>query len=147
MNATKNKGLLITVLGMALLMFASVGVSAAADTSLTKSPPGGAFKKVSALVPLPDYIPGLGTLYVDPATLPVGPFLGYDRQGRLVNITYMIPLADLTKEKAFTGLGANVSGLRVDHTDVVFNPGHPGVPEAHYHITLWLVDTAAQKKM
>jgi len=147
MNATQNKGLLIIVLGMVLLMFASAGVSAAADTSLTKSPPGGAFKKVSALVSPPDYIPGLGTLYVDPATLPLGPFLGYDRQGRLVNITYMIPLADLTKEKAFTGLRAKVSGLPVDHTDVVFNPGHPGVPEAHYHITLWLVDTAAQKKM
>jgi len=147
MNATKNKGLLILALSMALIMSAPLGVNAAAAPSVMKSPPGGAFKKVSALVPLPDYIPGLGTLYVDPATLPVGPFLGYDRQGRLVNITYMIPLADLTKEKAFTGLGANLSGLPVDHTDVVFNPGHPGVPEAHYHITLWLVDTAAQKKM
>src|SRR5437867_7035492 len=33
-----------------------------------KAPPGGAYKKVSSLVPLPDFVPGLGTLYVDPAT-------------------------------------------------------------------------------
>ena len=135
------------LLGASLVMFAWASVGRAAGTSVMKSPPGGAFKKVSELVALPDYIPGLGTLYVDPATLPAGPFLGYDRQGRLVNVTYMIPLADLTKEKGFTGLGTSVSGLRVDHTDIVYNPGHPGVPEPHYHITLWLVKTAAQKKM
>jgi hypothetical protein len=128
-------------------MLAWTDVGNAASPSVTKSPPGGPFKKVSELVALPDYIPGLGSLYVDPATLPAGPFLGYDHQRRLVNITYMVPLADLTKAKAFTGLGTSVSGLRVDHTDVVYNPGHPGVPEPHYHITLWLVNAAAQKKM
>ena len=38
-----------------------------------KAPPGGNFKKVSSLVSLPDFVSGLGTLYVDPATLPQGP--------------------------------------------------------------------------
>ena len=47
----------------------------------SKAPPGGAYKKVSTLVALPDFLPGLGTLYVDPATLPAGPFLAYDHQG------------------------------------------------------------------
>ena len=28
--------------------------------------------------PAPDFLPGMGTLYVDPKTLPAGPFLGYD---------------------------------------------------------------------
>ncbi|MEZ4547090.1 MAG: hypothetical protein R3B51_04930 [Thermodesulfobacteriota bacterium] len=39
------------------------------------APPGGKYQKVSSLVELPDFIPGLGVLYVDPATLPAGPFL------------------------------------------------------------------------
>src|SRR5436309_9931615 len=30
-----------------------------------KAPPGGSFRKVSTLVQLPDFLPGLGTLYVD----------------------------------------------------------------------------------
>src|ERR671925_52643 len=46
-----------------------------------KAPPGGAFRKVSTLVQLPEFLPGLGILYVDPRTLPAGPFLAYDRQG------------------------------------------------------------------
>jgi hypothetical protein len=109
------------------------------DTSATAphAPPGGAYQKVSALVPLPDFIPGLGTLYVDPATLPAGPFLGYDHHGNLVNSIYMIPLKDLNAQKAFSGL--KVAQERVDHVDIVFNAGHPGVAEPHYHVTLWYV--------
>ncbi|HET9293832.1 MAG TPA: hypothetical protein VFO06_06020 [Gemmatimonadales bacterium] len=135
-----------TVLG---LLLASAGTATAQrqastmrmhpDTSATTphAPPGGAYQKVSALVPLPDFIPGLGTLYVDPATLPAGPFLGYDRQRNLVNSIYMIPLKDLNAQKAFSGL--KVAQERVDHVDIVFNAGHPGVAEPHYHVTLWYV--------
>src|SRR5207249_2705719 len=65
-----------------------------------KAPPGGAYKKVSTLVALPDFVPGLGTLYVDPATLPAGPFLAYDHQGNLVSSIYMIPLKDMNAQKA-----------------------------------------------
>jgi hypothetical protein len=72
--------------------------------SVSKAPPGGGYKKVSTLVKLPDFLPGLGTLYVDPNTLPAGPFLAYDHRGRLVSTIYMIPLADLQKEKAFASL-------------------------------------------
>ena len=100
-------------------------------------PPGAAYQKVSALVPLPDFIPGMGTLYVDPTTLPAGPFLAYDHQGKLVSTIYMIPLKDMNAKKAFTGL--KVGTERVDHVDVVFNAGHPGVAEPHYHIVLWYI--------
>lgn len=100
-------------------------------------PPGAAYKKVSTLVPLPDFIPGMGTLYVDPATLPAGPFLAYDHQGKLVSTIYMIPLKDMNAKKAFTDL--KVGTERVDHVDVVFNAGHPGVAEPHYHIVLWYI--------
>jgi len=100
-------------------------------------PPGGTYKKVSTLVPLPDFIPGLGTLYVDPATLPAGPFLAYDHQGHLVSSIYMIPLKDMNAQKAFSGL--KVARERVDHVDIVFNAGHPGVAEPHYHVIVWYV--------
>ncbi len=103
----------------------------------TKPPAG--FKKVSTLVKLPDYLPGLGVLYVDPSTLPVGPFLGYDKKGRLVNVTYMVPLKDLDAQKKYEDLGSKLGRLKIDHTDLVYNPGHPGVEEPHYHVIEWLI--------
>ena len=102
-----------------------------------KAPPGGTYKKVSALVPLPDFLPGLGTLYVDPATIPAGPFLAYDHHGALVSSIYMIPLKDMNAQKSFSDLKA--AHERVDHVDVVFNAGHPGVAEPHYHVIVWYI--------
>jgi hypothetical protein len=67
---------------------------------------------VSELVKLPDFLPGLGTLYVDPKTLPEGPFLAYDHAGKLVCTIYMIPLKDLDAQKAWNELpapGGNVN--------------------------------------
>ena len=114
-------------------------VPLAAENTLAPlhEPPGGTYQKVSALVPLPDFVPGLGTLYVDPATLPAGPFLAYDHQGNLVSSIYMVPLKDLNARKAFSGL--KVAQARADHVDIVFNAGHPGVAEPHYHVIVWYV--------
>jgi hypothetical protein len=102
-----------------------------------KAPPGGAYKKMSSLAQLPDYLPGLGTLYVDPATLPAGPFLAYDRQGNLVSSVYMIPLKDFRAGKAFNALAA--AKAEIDHVDMYYNNGHAGVPDPHYHIVLWYI--------
>jgi hypothetical protein len=109
------------------------------DTSAARlhEPPGGAYKKVSTLVALPDFVPGLGTLYVDPATLPAGPFLAYDHQGNLVSSIYMIPLKDMNAQKPFSDL--KVGRERADHVDIVFNAGHPGVAEPHYHVIVWYI--------
>jgi hypothetical protein len=123
------------VLGAALL----VAVPDIASAQRT-SPPGGAYQKVSKLVPLPDYLPGLGTLYVDPATLPAGPFLAYDHAGSLVSSIYMIPLKDMNAQKGFTNLKAGHAN--VDHVDIVYNAGHPGVAEPHYHVIVWYVSPA-----
>jgi hypothetical protein len=123
------------------LIVAAPPVSAA---GITTSPPAN-YKKVSTLVKLPDFLPGLGTLYVDPATLPVGPFLGYNHKGKLVNITYMVPLKDIDGHKNFEKLGEVAAGVKVDHTDIQYNPGHPGVEEPHYHIVQWLISPAAVK--
>ena len=110
--------------------------------NVAKAPPGGAYKKVSTLVKLPDFLPGLGTLYVDPKTLPAGPFLAYDHKGQLVSTIYMIPLKDMQGQKAFADLAA--PGGRVNHVSIYYNAGHPGVPEPHYHIVLWHVSPAQE---
>ena len=99
--------------------------------------PGGDYRKVSELVELPDFIPGMGTLYVQPDTLPAGPFLAYDRDGEHVSTIYMIPLADMKDHANWRELGTRERG--VHSVDVTYNPGHPGVNEPHYHVALWHV--------
>jgi hypothetical protein len=125
-------------IALVLALVASTATAVVAVAQQT-APPGGEYKKVSALVPLPDFIPGLGTLYVDPKTLPAGPFLAYDRQGQLVSSVYMIPLKDLTAHKAFDRLAA--AKEKVDHIDIRYNAGHPGVAEPHYHVVIWYVSS------
>jgi len=105
--------------------------------SVEMAPPPAPYKKVSTLVKLPDFLPGLGTLYVDPQTLPAGPFLAYDHKGKLVSTIYMIPLKDIDAHKKFDELKA--PGGRVVSVDMYFNAGHPGVEEPHYHVVLWHV--------
>src|SRR5687767_15921444 len=121
-------------LALSLAVFATIGCS---SVMAQQTAPPANYKKVSTLVALPDFVPGLGTLYVDPATLPAGPFLAYDHQGNLVSSIYMIPLKDMNAHKAFSGL--KVAQERVNHVDIMFNAGHPGVAEPHYHVILWYV--------
>ena len=131
---------LVAVLGAGMLV-------ASPDTAEAqrKAPPGGAYQPVSKLVPLPDFLPGLGQLFVDPATLPAGPFLAYDRQGSLVSSIYMIPLKDLNAKKVFTNLKA--AHANVDHVGIVYNAGHPGVAEPHYHFIVWYVSPAREAQL
>ena len=129
-----------TLLGAAAALIiagASPSFAHEADASLAKSPPAAPYQQVSKLVKLPDFVPGLGQLFVDPSTLPAGPFLAYDRDGELVSTIYMIPIEDLNPDKKFDSLA--VSGAGVDHVDVHFNAGHPGVEKPHAHIILWHV--------
>lgn len=114
----------------------------AADVPAT-SPPGGEYKKVSGLVALPDFIPGMGTLYVNPSTLPAGPFLAYDRTGHLVSTIYMIPLKDMQAKKKFESLAVGKESVK--KVDLYYNAGHPGVAEPHYHVVLWHVPPATAK--
>lgn len=121
----------LAVAATAVLGFAVPG------SAQTQASPPAPYQPVSALVDLPDFIPGMGTLYVDPATLPAGPFLAYDREGDLVSSVYMIPLAAMNEHQNFEALA--VGDGDVDHVDIQYNAGHPGVAEPHYHVTLWYV--------
>ena len=109
----------------------------AQDATVPGHPPEAPYQKVSDLVKLPDFLPGLGELFVDPATLPAGPFLAYDHDGRLVSTVYMIPIKDMNADKSFDNLAQ--PGGNVDHVDIYYNAGHPGVEEPHEHIVLWHV--------
>lgn len=129
MNILKT-GLAATILALTLITF-----SVQAAEAQSHAPPAGDFQKVSELVELPEFIPGLGVLWVDPGTLPAGPFLAYDRDGELVSTVYMVPLDDLNDRKAVTDLDA--ADRPVESVDFQFNAGHPGIPEPHYHVILW----------
>jgi hypothetical protein len=107
---------------------------------LGQAPPGGDYRPVSELVPLPEFIPGMGQLFVQPDTLPAGPFLAYDRTGRLASTVYMIPLSAMNEQQDFADLA--VPGATVKGVDIVYNAGHPGVAEPHYHVVLHHLDPA-----
>jgi hypothetical protein len=117
--------------------------ASATDAVAAKGPPPAGYEKVSTLVKLPEFIPGLGALYVRPQTLPPGPALAYDRDDRLVSTIYMIPVSDIEARKRFEHLA--VGGGGVQDVDVYFNPGHPGVDEPHYHVVLWHVPKESAK--
>jgi hypothetical protein len=134
-DSMKLRTLAATLMALAALSFAgSVSVTAATSQS---EPPGAPYQPLSKLTPLPQFLPGLGSLYVDPATLPVGPFLGYDRKGKLVVSIYMVPLKAMDAQKSFLNLA--VGEKKPDHVTVEFNPGHPGVQEFHYHFNVWYI--------
>lgn len=117
----------------------------AADTAVQSAPPAAPYKAVSSLVKLPDFIPGLGQLFVNPATLPAGPFLGYDHDGKLVSTTYMIPLSMMKADMNLADLKAPAG--TVDHVDMMYNAGHPGVAEPHIHVVLWNIPADQESRV
>ena len=114
-----------------------VGTAALAqDTAASmQSPPPAPFVQVSEIVELPEFFPGLGTLFVDPATLPAGPFLGYDHDGRLSATIYMPTMEGLESGTAYNDLA--LGAPEVVATDIYFNAGHPGVEQPHAHVVLY----------
>ena len=131
--------MLAAILATFMVLTLAGGLSALAATRHSE-PPGAPYQPISKLTPLPQFLPGLGSLYVDPATLPVGPFLGYDRKGNLVVSIYMVPLKDMNAQKSWLKLA--VGDKKPDHVTVEFNPGHPGVQEFHYHFNVWYISPA-----
>lgn len=140
MSSSTTARLTRTLIAAAVIALGTVAFAPADARAQQTAPPGGDFQKVSELVELPEFVPGLGVLYVNPETLPAGPFLAYDRSDRLVSTIYMVPLAAMNEHEAFTGLDA--AREEVDHVDIRYNAGHPGLEEPHYHVLLWHVSEA-----
>ncbi|RIH87948.1 hypothetical protein Mterra_01081 [Calidithermus terrae] len=136
-----------------LAVLAALGIGVVLAQNVMKAPPMGPYVNVSEALKgaLPNFIPGLGTLYVDPKNLPEGPFLAYDRAGRLVKVVFMVPLEELGKKKyvdigtaALKGLGVTA---KVDHVNIIPSPPHPGVEKPHVHFELVLVSLEQEKKV
>ena len=117
------------------MILGACAAAAHAESQLTEAPPGEPYQQVSELVPLPDFLPGLGTLFVDPATLPAGPFLGYDRDGKLSATIYMAPVEELQNGTSYDDLHLGLPN--VSSVDIYYNAGHPGVEKPHAHVVLF----------
>jgi hypothetical protein len=102
------------------------------------------YKKVSSLVNFPPFFPGIGALYVQPETLPNGPYRAFDRRGRLSSTIYMLPIEDLENRKKFDLAGLAGKG---DHATFYFNSGHPGLDKPHYHIHIWHVSKKREEQV
>lgn len=131
------------ILAAGLLAVSASGVFAQGEDALRQAPPGDPYAKVSDIVALPEFIPSLGTLYVDPDTLPAGPFLAYDREGKLSATVYMTPIEELEAGNAYEQLPAGLPN--VASVDVYYNAGHPGVEKPHTHVVLFHDDGARER--
>ena len=131
------------IFGAGFFVAATTIVNAHDEKALMKAPAGDPYVKVSDVLPLPEFIPGLGTLFVDPATLPAGPFLAYDRDGQLSASVYMTPLEDLQNGVSFDSLG--IGSHSVSSTDIYYNAGHPGVEKPHAHVVLFHDEGAKER--
>ncbi|MBQ0831573.1 hypothetical protein [Marinobacter sp.] len=125
------KTALIVMIGMAM----TTSVLAHDESKITQAPPEKPYVQVSDVLPLPEFLPGLGTLFVDPGTLPAGPFLGYDHDGKLSVTVYMTPLEELKNGVAYDDLG--IGSHEVTSVDIYYNAGHPGVESPHAHVVLF----------
>jgi hypothetical protein len=123
------------VLASAAVTLGACAAFAQDESAVRQAPPAEPYQQVSKLVPLPEFIPGLGTLYVDPATLPAGPFLGYDRDGKLSATIYMAPIDELQNGTVYDGLAVGLQN--VSSVDIYYNAGHPGVEKPHAHVVLF----------
>jgi len=132
------------LLASAALFVSSVAAVAQDSAALEKSPPPAPYVQVSSALPLPEFIPGLGTLFVDPAALPAGPFLAYDHDGKLSATIYMVPLEDLQKGTSFDNLALGAG--TVTSVDIYFNAGHAGVEKPHAHVVLYH-DAGAKERL
>ncbi|VCU54984.1 hypothetical protein TTHNP4_00447 (plasmid) [Thermus thermophilus] len=99
----------------------ALGLGLAQMLQVRKAPPSVPYVNVSEALKgaLPNFIPGLGTLYVDPSTLPEGPFLAYDRAGNLVKVVFMVPLKKLNESHKYVDIGTKtlraLGITRIDH--------------------------------
>jgi hypothetical protein len=133
---------------LSLAVLASAALATAQDMST--EPPPAPYVNASTLLELPDFVPGAGALYIDPANAPVGPWLAYGSDGSLVEVLFMVPVSEMRNGTNWDDLAAGLlgdMGVTVDHVDVTFNGGHPGMAEPHYHVRLAFVDHATQTSL
>ena len=85
----------------------------------------------------------MGVHYVRKDEWPLGPILGYDENGNLIFIEYMVSQKDLQEGVSWENL-PGIAGRPIDHTNIHFHPkGHRGWEIPHYDIHLYFIKTDA----
>jgi len=139
---------LSVIAATAAVVILLTALTSARAQDLSVSPPPAPYVSVAEILPLPAFIPGAGALFIDPANAPVGPWLSYGADGNLIEVLFMVPLSGMTAAQNWDDLASGLLGqlgVTIDHVDVSYNGGHPGMAEPHYHIRLVLVDDATQQ--
>ena len=147
---SRTSGIPVWLAPLALLLVVLALLPTAGAQDLTQSPPPAPYVGVATILPLPDFIPNAGALFIDPANAPVGPWLSYGSDGSLVEVLFMVPISQMQQAADWPDLAAGLLaslGLTVDHVDITYNGGHPGMAEPHYHIRLVFVDAATQNTL
>lgn len=128
-----------------LSLFVAAGILFGVVTAQPPAP----YVNASTLVPLPAFIPSVGALFIDPANVPYGPWLAYSEDNQIIEVLYMIPVSEMGKAMDWmdlgTGLFTQLGFGAVDHVDITYNGGHPGMAEPHYHFRMVLVDHETQE--
>lgn len=132
---------------MLIMLIATLALGAQVMAQTPDVPEG--WVSVSEILPLPDFIPGAGALYIQPENAPVGPWLSYGKDGTLIEVLFMVPISQMQEaanwDDLATGTLAALGIEAIDHVDISYNGGHPGMAEPHYHFRLVLVDAATQE--
>lgn len=139
----------LLLLTASLLLALQLGAQVAAQ-DFASSPPPEPYVGVSTILALPDFIPGAGALFIDPDNAPVGPWLSYGNDGSLVEVLFMVTIANMQAAEDWVDLASGLLAqldMSVDHVDVTYNAGHPGMTEPHYHIRLVFVDHDTQESL
>ena len=108
-------------------------------------PPPAPYVKFATLAPdIPEFIPGLGTLYVEPGNRPFGPYRAYDRSGKLTATVFMVPVGEI--HPGFRQSSDEPVVCRDRESTHYVNQMHGfvigGVMVPHQHITAWCITEA-----
>jgi hypothetical protein len=140
---------LSAVFVVAALALLGGSLASAQSPATPKNVPSG-YVNVHTLVQLPEFIPGMGALYVNPKNVPTGPWIAYGKNGNPIDVMFMIPISKMDAHQNWDnlpGVGDLLKelGVTVNHVDIMYNPGHPGLPVPHYHFMLVFVSHSAEQ--
>lgn len=92
-------------------------------------------------------VAAMGIPYAREGEWPLGPILGYDEQGNLIFLGYMITQKEFQEGVSWESL-PGIAGRTIDHIDITFMPeGHPGHEVPHYDIHLYFISLEAKARI
>lgn len=141
---------LSAVLVVAALALLGGSLVSAQSPATPKNVPSGYVNASTIVKGLPAFVPNAGALYIIPDNAPTGPWIAYGKDGNPIDVMFMIPISKMDAHQSWSNLPGvgdllNELDVTVDHVEVMYNPGHPGLPVPHYHVMLVFVNHAAEQ--